>query len=225
MTALRENPAQATAPDFTADAPRNIPPLSALPPLSARDFLHLNAIDAWASAAAGKRPSRIDPRFWYQQMHEAFETGDGTGNLLDQFHYHWEHIALRHGFTIRDERGGLLPGAHDAITGLITSAIWFGITTGHFTVTGGEYRIPRRLSRYLEADGLGLPRPDQVRAEAATGRHGCWLSRCLRGLLSPGPRKNGRRNGTARGAVTMRSATARKRRPAEPDKYPPGDGQ
>jgi hypothetical protein len=39
----------------------------------------------------------------------------------------------------------------------------------HFTITGGEYRIPRRLKKYLKADGLGLPRPP---------RRG-WLARCL----------------------------------------------
>lgn len=43
-----------------------------------------------------------------------------------------------------DERGDLLPEVDDAITGLITAAIWFGITTGYFTLTG-SYSIPRKF--------------------------------------------------------------------------------
>jgi hypothetical protein len=173
MTALRETPALTTAPDFTADAPETVTPLSALPPLSARDFLHLNAIDAWASLAAGTRPSYIDLRDYYQQMHKAFEPGNGRRNPLDGFRSQGEEIAIRHGLTVQDEGGDpLRPDVDDAITGLITGAIWFGITTGHYTITGGRYRIPRRLRKYLEADGLGLPRP---------ARRG-WLTRCLRAL-------------------------------------------
>ena len=34
---------------------------------------------------------------------------------------------------MHDERGDLLPELDDAITGLITTAIWFGITTGYLT--------------------------------------------------------------------------------------------
>ena len=44
-----------------------------------------------------------------------------------------------------DEHGDLLPGLDNAVTGTITAAIWFGITTGYFTLTG-SYRIPRRLA-------------------------------------------------------------------------------
>jgi hypothetical protein len=34
---------------------------------------------------------------------------------------------------VNDERGDLLPELDDTITGLITTAIWFGITTGYLT--------------------------------------------------------------------------------------------
>jgi hypothetical protein len=37
------------------------------------------------------------------------------------------------GFTVHDEPGDLLPELDDATTGLITTAIWLGITSGYLT--------------------------------------------------------------------------------------------
>lgn len=36
-------------------------------------------------------------------------------------------------FTVHDEPGDLLPELDDATTGLITTAIWLGITSGYLT--------------------------------------------------------------------------------------------
>jgi hypothetical protein len=44
---------------------------------------------------------------------------------------------------VHDGHGDLLPGVDAAITRTVTAAIWFGITTGYLTLTGG-YRVPRR---------------------------------------------------------------------------------
>jgi hypothetical protein len=57
----------------------------------------------------------------------------------------WEDIVREHAITITDEDGDLLPDLDDAITGLITAAIWFGITTGYFIIAGGSYHIPRKF--------------------------------------------------------------------------------
>jgi hypothetical protein len=45
---------------------------------------------------------------------------------------------------VHDERGDLLAELDDAITGLIATAIWFGITAGYLTLTG-SYHIPRKF--------------------------------------------------------------------------------
>jgi hypothetical protein len=34
----------------------------------------------------------------------------------------------------------------DAVTRIITDAIWFGITTGYLTLTGGRYSISRKFA-------------------------------------------------------------------------------
>jgi hypothetical protein len=64
---------------------------------------------------------------------------DGT-RLTGQFYCRWEEIAERHGFPSRD----LLPEVDDAITGLVTAAIWFGVTTWYLTLADG-YHVPRRF--------------------------------------------------------------------------------
>lgn len=141
--ATRQNGTATTAPDVSVGLPAYDP---AAVPDWARDFLHLCAIQAWQAAASGKPAPRIDPVVLYQEMYEALETGDGT-NLFDQFDLRWEEIAEKHGFPIADEAGDLLPEVNDAITNLIVDAIWFGITTGYFTLTG-SYSIPRRFTRW-----------------------------------------------------------------------------
>ncbi len=45
---------------------------------------------------------------------------------------------------LNDESGDLLPEVNDAVTGLITSAIWFGVTTGYLALAGSCH-VPRRF--------------------------------------------------------------------------------
>jgi len=70
-----------------------------------------------------------------QEMDEAFRAGGGT-SLTGQFYFRREEIASEH--------GGLLPGVEDAMTSLITAAIWFGVTTGYLALAGSCH-VPRRF--------------------------------------------------------------------------------
>jgi hypothetical protein len=124
---------------YMAEHPLPQPP----PPDNARDFLHLAAIGAWQAIASGRSAPGIDPVVLCQEMDEAFKDSDGT-HLTDQFYCRWETIADRHGFPVHDEHGDLLPEVDDEVTGLITAAIWFGITTGYLTLAG-SYQVPRRF--------------------------------------------------------------------------------
>lgn len=45
---------------------------------------------------------------------------------------------------MQDARGDLLPEVEDAVTGLITAAVWFGITAGYLTLTS-SCSIPHRF--------------------------------------------------------------------------------
>lgn len=122
-------------------AGRPLPPPP--PPGSARDFLHLAAIEAWQATASGQPSPAVDPVTLFQAMDEAFRASDGTC-LTDQLYFRWEAIAGRRGFPVHDEHGDLLPEVDAEVTGLITAAIWFGVTTGYFALAG-NYEVPRRL--------------------------------------------------------------------------------
>jgi hypothetical protein len=78
-----------------------------------------------------------------REMNDAFRASDGT-HLTGQFYCRWEAIAGRHGFPVHDEHGDLLSEVDDKITGLITAAIWFGVTTGHLALASSHH-VPRRL--------------------------------------------------------------------------------
>jgi hypothetical protein len=112
--------------------------------MSARDTLHLATIEAWQAIASSRPAPRLDLLALYQAICEVFET-NGRQNPFDQFDSTWEDIARQHASTITDEHGDLLPDLDDAITSLITAAIWFGITTGYFTIAGGRCHIPRKF--------------------------------------------------------------------------------
>jgi hypothetical protein len=89
--------------------------------------------EAWQAISSGKTVPRIDPVVLCQEMDEAFRASEGT-HLTDQFYCRWEALADRHGFSVHDDHGGLLPEVNDEITGLITAAIWFGVTTGYLAL-------------------------------------------------------------------------------------------
>jgi hypothetical protein len=112
-------------------------------PMNARDFLHLAAIRAWQAIANGQPAPQLDLLDLRLEIYEAFETSGGH-NPVDQIYDTWLELARQHGIPVAGDLGDLLPDLDDAITGTITAAVWFGITTGYFTLTR-RYHIPRKL--------------------------------------------------------------------------------
>ena len=49
------------------------------------------------------------------------------------------------GLAVDDERGNPRPDVDDAISHAISAAIWFGLTAGYLTLTGGHYYVPRKF--------------------------------------------------------------------------------
>jgi hypothetical protein len=47
-----------------------------------------------------------------------------------------------------------LPDVLDIISRAITAAFWSGLTTGRYTLTGGQYSIPRRLTGWARRPQL-----------------------------------------------------------------------
>jgi hypothetical protein len=63
-------------------APRDT---SQAPPMSARDTLHLAAIEAWQAIASGRPAPRLDLLALYQAIYEAFQTS-GSQSPIDEFY-------------------------------------------------------------------------------------------------------------------------------------------
>lgn len=64
------------------------------------------------------------------------------------------------------EDGDVLPDVLDAISRTVSAAIWFGLVTGHLTLTG-SYRMPRK-GRVLLPPGLGCA---AIRARGRSEEH------------------------------------------------------
>ena len=60
----------------------------------------------------------------------------------------WCELAPECGIAVTDEDDELRPGIGQAITRTVTASVWFGVTTGCLTPTGG-WGIPSRLTLYL----------------------------------------------------------------------------
>jgi hypothetical protein len=113
-----------------------------LPPAEPRDLLHLAAIEAWQALASGEPAPDIDPLSLQQAIYEVFSAGNCI-SPVEQLCEDWYGLARSYGIRVDDEDGDLLPDVDDAITRTVTAAIWFGITTGYFALTG-SYHIPRK---------------------------------------------------------------------------------
>ena len=75
-------------------------------------------------------------------MYDTFTTGNGA-SPVEQLIEDWYDLARQCGIRVHDEHGDLRPEVDAAITRTVTAAIWFGITTGYFALTG-SYHIPRK---------------------------------------------------------------------------------
>ena len=117
-----------------------------LSPLHSGPTAGLSIIATFTCPWKRQRPARprLDLLALYQAICEASEIS-GSQNPIDQFYSNWEDVARQHAITVTDEHGDLLPDLDDAITGLITAAIWSGISIGYFTIAGGHYHIPRKF--------------------------------------------------------------------------------
>jgi hypothetical protein len=114
-----------------------------MPPLTeARDLLHLSAIQAWQTLASGQPAPNLDPDL-DQEIYQAFVTSDG--HQVDQLCEDWLEQARQCGLAVDDEDGDLRPDVLDTISHTVSAAIWFGLTTGYLTMTGGSYHIPRKF--------------------------------------------------------------------------------
>jgi hypothetical protein len=120
------------------------------PSLEPLDFLHLSAIRTWQALASRRPAPDLDRADLQQVIYEVFVTSDGRYQV-DQLCEGWLAAARQCGIAVEDEHGDLRPDLLDAITHTVTDAIWFGLTTGYLTLTGGNYTIPRKL---LGARGL-----------------------------------------------------------------------
>ena len=106
-----------------------------------RDILHLSAIRAWQALAGGQSAPDLDPDL-EQVVYEAFVTSDGHYQV-DQLCEAWLDLARQAGIAVDDEHGDLRPDVLDAISHTVSAAIWFGLTTGHLTLSG-SYHVPRK---------------------------------------------------------------------------------
>jgi len=114
------------------------------PPLGPLDFLHLSAIETWQALASNQPAPDLDQADLQQVMYEVFVTSDGRYQV-DQLCEGWLALARQCGIAVEDEHGDLRPDVLDAITQTVSEAIWFGLTTGYVTLTGGSFAIPRKF--------------------------------------------------------------------------------
>jgi hypothetical protein len=112
---------------------------------SARDVLHLAAIEAWQAIAHGQPAPGMDPAELFQDLHDVF--GPGTSiTPVEQLIEDWYELARRCGINVNGEDGELRPDIDQAITRIVTASIWFGITAGYHTIAGGTHFVPRKFS-------------------------------------------------------------------------------
>jgi hypothetical protein len=122
-------------------AAQNPPPS----PEDPRDLLHLVTIRTWQALAGGRPAPDLDPADLEQAIYQAFGTGDGW-HPVDRLCEGWLEAARHCGLAVDDEQGDLArPDVLDAIGRTVSAAIWFGLTTGYLTLTGGRYGIPRKF--------------------------------------------------------------------------------
>ena len=112
---------------------------------SARDDLHLAAIRAWQAIACQQPAPPMDPAVLFQELHDLFAPGASI-TPVEQLIADWYELARQCGLDVNDEHGELRPDVDEAITRVVTAAIWFGITSGHHAIAGSSHSIPRKFA-------------------------------------------------------------------------------
>jgi hypothetical protein len=118
--------------------------LSAALQASARDDLHLAAIRAWQALARQQPAPAMDPAVLFQELHDLFAPGASI-TPVEQLIADWYELARQCGLDVNDEDGELRPDIDEAITRVVTAAIWFGITSGHHAIAGSSHSIPPQV--------------------------------------------------------------------------------
>jgi len=111
----------------------------------ARDDLHQAAIEAWQAIARRQPAPDLDPTELFQALHFVFAPGNAV-SPVEQLIEDWYELARQCGINVNDENGEVRPGIDEAITRIVTTSIWFGITTGHHTIAGGVHFVPRKFA-------------------------------------------------------------------------------
>jgi hypothetical protein len=112
---------------------------------SARDDLHLAAVEAWQAIARRQPAPDMDPAELFQELHDLFATGTSI-TPVEQLIEDWYELARKCGINVTDEHGELRPDIDQAITRVVTASIWFGITTGYHAIAGGVHFVPRKFA-------------------------------------------------------------------------------
>jgi hypothetical protein len=120
------------------------PPAPPAPPQDPRDFLHLLAIQAWRALASGQPAPGLDPVLLGQEIRDAFGGTSPVDELCDE----WLEAARERDIAVDDEDGDILPAVIETIMPVLTAAFWSGLTTGHHSIAGGKYFVPRKLMPY-----------------------------------------------------------------------------
>jgi hypothetical protein len=87
----------------------------------------------------------MEPAVLFQELHDLFAHGASI-TPVELLIADWYELARRCSLDVNDEHGELRPDVDEAITRVVTAAIWFGVTTGHHAITGGAHSIPRKFA-------------------------------------------------------------------------------
>lgn len=122
-----------------------MPDLPAPLQASARDDLHLAAIEAWQALARRRPAPAMDPAELFQELHDLFASASSI-TPVEQLIEDWYELARQCGINVNDVDGELRPDVDEAITRVVTASIWFGVTTGYHAIAGGAHSIPCKFA-------------------------------------------------------------------------------
>jgi hypothetical protein len=117
------------------------PPPTLLSPL---DYLYLSVIQTWVALSEDSPAPTLGRQDLHEAIYSEFRTHDGQHHV-DRLCDEWLAAAREIGLAVEDDDGDLLPDVCEAITHTVSEAIWFALTEGYATMTGGRYDVPHRF--------------------------------------------------------------------------------